>query len=83
MANIIMNEYCWNDELGELDKVYIALQDTTTKLNVLVKISLMALYKTDALLCDHCAVSKGRYYGFGLPKQKEMAVIPYPWLTSE
>lgn len=84
MANIIMNEYGWNDELGELDKHIYSTSRYDNKIERFGKKYLwMALYKTDALLCDHCAVSKGRYYGFDLPKQKDMAVISYPWLTSE
>ena len=84
MANIIMNEYCWNDELGELDKGIYSTSRYDNKIERFGKKYLwMALYKTYALLCDHCAVSKGKYYGFGLSKQKDMAVIPYPWLTSE
>ena len=63
MANIIMNEYCWNDELGELDKGIYSTSRYDNKIERFGKKYLwMALYKTDALLCDHCAVSKGKYY---------------------
>ncbi len=84
MANIIMNEYGWNDALGELDKgVYSSSRYENQKERFGKKYLWMALYKTDALLCDHCSVLKGRYYGFDQPKEKDIAAKPYPWLTYE
>ncbi len=84
MANIIMNEYGWDDELGELDKGVYSTSRYDNKTERFGKKYLwMALHKTDALLCDHCSVLKDRYYGSDLPKQKDMAAIPYPWLTYE
>ena len=84
MANIIMNEYCWNDELGELDKGIYSTSRYDNKIERFGKKYLwMALYKTDALLCDHCAVSKRQILWLWPIKKKDMAVIPYPWLTSE
>lgn len=84
MANIIMNEYGWDDELGELDK---GVQSTSRYNNQTERFGKkylwMALYKTDALLCDHCSVLNDRFYGSDLPKQQDMAAIPYPWLTYE
>lgn len=84
MANIIMNEFGWDDELGELDNgVYSASRYDNKTERFGKKYLWMALYKTDALLCDHCSVLKDQFYGSDLPKQKDMAATPYPWLTYE
>lgn len=84
MANIIMNEYGWDDELGDLDKNVYSPSRYDNKMERFGKKYLwMALYKTDALLCDHCSVFKDRYFSSILPKQKDMAAKPYPWLTRE
>lgn len=84
IANIIMNEYGWNDELGELDKGVYSTSRYDNKTERFGKKYLwMALYKTDALLCDHCSVLKSQYYGPDLPKQKDISTLPYPWLTYE
>lgn len=84
MANIIMNSYGWNDELGELDKNVYSTSRYDNKTERFGKKYLwMALYQTDALLCDHYFVLKDRFYGAKTPKQKDIATKPYPWLTCE
>lgn len=84
MANIIMNNYGWNDELGKLDKGVYSSSRYDNKIERFGKKYLwMALYQTDALLCDHYFVLKDRFYGPNLPEQGEMASKPYPWLTFE
>ena len=84
IANIIMNEYGWDDELGELDNNVYSSSRYDNKMERFGKKYLwMALHKTDALLCDHCSVSKDSYFSPNLPKQKDIAAQPYPWLTRE
>lgn len=84
MANIIMNEYRWDDELGELDKGVYSNSRYDNKVERFGKKYLwMALHKTDALLCDHSSVSKDWYFSSNTPKQEDMAAQPYPWLTRE
>lgn len=84
MANIIMNEYGWNDELGKLDNGVYSTSRYDNKTERFGKKYLwMALYQTDALLCDHCFILKSRLYGPKLPMPHDMAEKPYPWLTSE
>ncbi|WP_301062743.1 serine protease [Phocaeicola sp.] len=84
MANIIMNEYGWDDELGDLDKDIYNQSRYDNKMERFGKKYLwMALHKTDALLCDYCSVSKDRYFSSNIPKQKDMAAQPYPWFTRE
>lgn len=84
MANIIKNNYGWNDELGNLDKgVYSSSRYDNKTERFGKKYLWMALYQTDALLCDHYFVLKDRFYGPNLPGQGDMASKPYPWLTFE
>jgi hypothetical protein len=84
MANIIMNEYGWDDELGELDnnEYSTSRYDNNTE-RFGKKYLWMALHKTDAILSDHCSIPKRRFYGYDMPKQEDMAAKPYPWLTDE
>lgn len=84
MANIIMDEYGWNDKLGNLDKGIYSNSRYDNKTERFGKKYLwMALHKTDALLCDHCSVLKERHYGADFPTKEEIADLPYPWLTRE
>jgi hypothetical protein len=84
MANIIMNEYGWDDGLGELDKNVYSTSRYDNKTERFGKKYLwMALYKTDAILSDHCLILKDRYYGSDIPKKEDIATKPYPWLTNE
>lgn len=84
MANIIKNNYGWNDELGNLDEsVYSSSRYDNKTERFGKKYLWMALYQTDALLCDHYFVLKDRFYGPNLPGQGDMASKPYPWLTFE
>lgn len=84
MANIIMDEYGWDDELGDLDKGIFSNSRYDNKTERFGKKYLwMALHKTDALLCDHCSVLKERHYGADFPTKEEIADLPYPWLTHE
>ena len=84
MANIIINDYGWNDELGKLDKGVYSTSRYDNKTERFGKKYLwMALYQTGALLCDHYYILKDRYYGVNLPTQRDIATKPYPWLTSE
>lgn len=84
MANIIIDEYGWNEELGKLDKGVYSNSRYDNKTERFGKKYLwMSLHKTDALLCDHCSVLKERYYGAGFPTKEEIADFPYPWLTHE
>lgn len=84
MANIIKNNYGWNDELGNLDKgVYSSSRYDNKTERFGKKYLWMALYQTDALLCDHYFVLKDRFYGLNLPVQGDIASKPYPWLTFE
>lgn len=84
MANIIMDEYGWDDKLGDLDKGIYSNSRYDNKTERFGKKYLwMALHKTDALLCDHCSVLKERHYGSDFPTKEEMADLPYPWLTPE
>lgn len=84
IANIIMNEYGWNDGLGELDKnVYNTSRYDNKTERFGKKYLWMALYKTDAILSDHCLILKDGYYGSDIPKKEDIATKPYPWLTNE
>lgn len=84
MANIIKNNYGWNDELGELDTdVYSPSRYDNKTERFGKKYLWMALYQTDALLCDHYYILKDRFWGAKLPMQRDIATKPYPWLTSE
>lgn len=84
MAEIILNEYGWDDELGKLDEgVYSASRYDNKMERFGKKYLWMALYKTDAILSDYCSILKDRYYGYDMPKQEDMASNPYPWLTDE
>lgn len=84
MADIIMNEYGWDDELGELDKnVYSTLRHDNNIERFGKKYLWMALHKTDAILSDHYSIPKNRYDVSDIMEQKDMAEKPYPWLTNE
>lgn len=85
MAGIIMNEYNWDEDLGELDKgLYSDSRYDNKKERFAKKYLWMALYKVDALLCDHASILKDRYYGDDKTITKDDIVDePYPWLVSD
>lgn len=85
MSGIIMHEYNWDDELAELDKgLYSDSRYDNKKERFAKKYLWMALYKVDALLCDHASILKDRFNGDDESiKENNIVDEPYPWLVSD
>lgn len=83
VANIAKRDFQWNDDLGKLDD-YVYSEGRYNNLTERFgkKYLWLALYKVDALLCDHLRVADGRKYLYS-PKEDDIEAIPYPWHTRE
>lgn len=83
IANIAKHDFKWNDELGKMDDdVYSEDRFNNYTERFGKKYLWLALYKADALLCDHNPVVDESRYVYA-PKKEDFVKKPYPWHTRE
>lgn len=83
IANIAKHDFKWNDELGKLDdNVYSEDRYNNLTERFGKKYLWLALFKADALLCDHFPVVDESQYVYS-PKDEDIVPTPYPWNTNE
>lgn len=83
VANIAKHDFHWNDELGKLDdNVYSEGRYNNQTERFGKKYLWLALYKADAMLCDHLKVADGCNYLYS-PTENDIEPTPYPWHTRE
>lgn len=83
IANIAKHNFLWDDELGKLDD-YVSSEGRYNNLTERFgkKYLWLALYKADALLCDHLKVADGCRCLYS-PTEDDIEPTSYPWHTKE
>ena len=83
IANVAKHNFGWNDDLGVLDNGVYSVDRYSNKTERFGKKYLwLALYKIEALLCDHFKVVDDRKLAYR-PKIDEVESISYPWHTPQ